>query len=227
MLQSRESVSTSNSARSFAALARKLVRQGDTVIDIGARNGVCSSLVAAGLVGDTGYVVAVENDPAHFARLRANTSLGRHNNVYCLHLSMEGISDTLPVLRLDKLCETLERVALIRINAPGAELDLLRRVSNRITEANPPSLVFHLDNSSPHEANLVTSRIADLFVAKPPHARVSRLVYPVQNKTLSKSQPAPFVTNVSNWEIAHASHAAAYPSGERRLAAIATTSASF
>ena len=56
------------------AALRALLRQGDHFVDCGANIGLWS-LVAAGCVGDTGYVTAFEPNPVAYQRLTHNVSL--------------------------------------------------------------------------------------------------------------------------------------------------------
>jgi FkbM family methyltransferase len=58
----------------------RLLRDGDTVIDVGANAGYFSMLAAA-LVGATGNVISFEPDPANCKRLLHNISLNGFNNI--------------------------------------------------------------------------------------------------------------------------------------------------
>ena len=65
----------------------QVIREGDTVIDVGANIG-CFSLLASQLVGPTGRVLALEPDPRTFAQLEANIKLNNATNItpYCVAL---------------------------------------------------------------------------------------------------------------------------------------------
>ena len=62
---------------------RSLLRPGDVFVDVGANVGTISAL-AAGLVGETGRVVAIEPHPTTFAYLQRTISSNELKNVVCL-----------------------------------------------------------------------------------------------------------------------------------------------
>jgi FkbM family methyltransferase len=64
----------------LTAYIRSILREGDTVIDIGANVGV-HSLLAASLVGRTGRVHAIEASPTIFGFLKANLARNGADNV--------------------------------------------------------------------------------------------------------------------------------------------------
>jgi FkbM family methyltransferase len=66
--------------RDVAGLMVKVLRLGDVVVDIGANCGFFTVL-AATLVGPSGYVVSIEPSPACLARLRTNLALNELTNV--------------------------------------------------------------------------------------------------------------------------------------------------
>jgi FkbM family methyltransferase len=63
-----------------AEVFAKVLREGDTVIDVGANVGFFT-LLAAALVGPAGRVVSFEPDPSNFARLRANVEANGFKHV--------------------------------------------------------------------------------------------------------------------------------------------------
>lgn len=71
------------------ALMHAILREGDTVIDVGAHIGVFSCLAAA-LVGPTGHVTAFEPDPVNFSRLAYHK---RENQLDQLELHRAVIGD--------------------------------------------------------------------------------------------------------------------------------------
>jgi FkbM family methyltransferase len=76
--------------RDYLPAGRRLV-EGGTVIDVGANIG-CFSLFAAGQVGPTGRVIAVEPDGETFRQLQRNRALNSCKNVEVLRLAVAGQS---------------------------------------------------------------------------------------------------------------------------------------
>jgi len=67
--------------------AGQRILPGDTVVDVGANIG-CFSLLASRRVGPGGRVIALEPDPATFARLEANIRLNKADNVRAIPLAV-------------------------------------------------------------------------------------------------------------------------------------------
>ena len=78
------------------ALIRERVREGDVFVDVGANIGFYT-LLAAGLVGKSGRVLAVEADPANYRCLVDNLD---RNGVESATAVQVGVSDRQEVLRL-------------------------------------------------------------------------------------------------------------------------------
>lgn len=72
------------------ALIKKLVKEGDTVLDVGANIGYYT-LILAKLVGDKGKVFAFEPDPTNFQILKDNVEMNGYKNVV---LEQKAVSDT-------------------------------------------------------------------------------------------------------------------------------------
>lgn len=79
-------------------LLRERLKPGGTFLDAGANVGFYS-LIASGLVGPSGTVLAVEADPYNASRLAANVALNRMNNVRVANF---GLSDKAETLRLGR-----------------------------------------------------------------------------------------------------------------------------
>src|SRR5262249_29601026 len=116
------------------------------------------------LVGPTGRVLALEPDPSRFARLLHNVALNRAGNTMCFPVaaSDETIHATLfcefpqgraaqpgrniRVQRVDTLCAKLgcDTVRLVKIDAPGSELLVLRGMCRLFQQPRPPAVLCQL-----------------------------------------------------------------------------------
>ncbi|HEY5997808.1 MAG TPA: FkbM family methyltransferase [bacterium] len=146
----------------------RLVRPGDWVIDIGANVGHYTMRLSE-LVGSHGRVIALEPVPATFALLAANVqlfpfanvtlmnvaasnslgvigmSIPRHSsgltNYYQAYLSSEGkTAVSVLMMPLDSL-RIAKRVGLVKIDAEGHELFVLRGMDDLLREHHPTLIV--------------------------------------------------------------------------------------
>jgi FkbM family methyltransferase len=149
-------------------LVSRLVRPGDTTIDIGANVGWYSSLLARE-VGSEGQVHAVEpNKEAaclvsalgrRFPQLRAHSlALGANNDRRSFHIPDNWISGSLQpasdgtetqetlVLNLDDFLQMLEvgTVDFIKLDAEGGEMDVLQGAERTLRRADAPIWMLEL-----------------------------------------------------------------------------------
>jgi FkbM family methyltransferase len=140
------------------------VKRGQTVVDVGANQGIFTLLFAR-LVGRDGRVLALEPEPTLFASLDANCRVNGADHVirrqiaagdsrgqgvlHCsrfnrgdnrLSDSLDGPSVAVDIVPLDELLPT-ERVHLIKIDVQGHELQVARGMV-RILERVPEIKVF-------------------------------------------------------------------------------------
>jgi FkbM family methyltransferase len=148
------------------ALADRLVRRGDVVVDAGASYGLFTAHFAR-LVGPRGHVHAFEPNPARHAELRA-LARGRPVTIHPIGLSDQRARASLriPVIagrayeeraqvdvagsgsvRIqlgtldDALGDDRARVALIKCDVEGHESRLLRGATRTLADAAPPLLI--------------------------------------------------------------------------------------
>lgn len=136
------------------AAFRRLLRPGDGVLDVGANWGYFS-LLAAKLVGDRGYVLALEPNPVAFPELRrhlsalpqavaVNAAAGATEGEAFLavprwradtasHLSSTGVR--VPVRPLDALWPSDRSCRLIKIDAEGFELGVLQGAESLLRDS--------------------------------------------------------------------------------------------
>lgn len=162
-----------------SSLFREHVAPGNVVFDVGANVGFYS-LTAASMVGPSGRVVAFEPGPKTSARLRENAALNGFANlvvvevavsdkpgVLHLHLGEDSEANSLydagpaatgsvevSVLTLDAYAEAegIARVDLLKIDAEGAEVGIIRGARRILTGPDAPPVIV--------EANPVTLRTA-------------------------------------------------------------------
>jgi len=136
-----------------------MVREGDTVIDVGAGIGE-EAVILSSLVGPKGRVISIEAHPETFACLQETLRRSELANVVPLHLALSdcdgiatiasgtshltssimtgGAGSTVPARSLDSLSRQFgwTNVALLKMNIEGAELAAVRGMallSQRIT----------------------------------------------------------------------------------------------
>jgi len=162
-----------------AELFNRLLAPGQIVIDVGANVGYYALTAALG-VGSAGRVVAFEPGPATAKRLRENAALNGFSNLAVVQAAVSDVSGTsrfqlaqdcegsslysvgpdlvgsvnARVSTLDTLAVELglDRVDLIKIDAEGAEVAVIRGARHLLSRADAPKVIV--------EANPVTLRAA-------------------------------------------------------------------
>lgn len=165
---------------------RRLVRPGDVVLDVGANIG-SYALTAASIAGDAGRVIAFEPDPAVAERIRQNAALNGMTNVTVVASAVGAVSGTLqlhlgdwdsegssvylreagtpgsvavPITSLDEYLRDagIDRVAVVKIDAEGAELDILNGAPHLLSRVDAPAIII--------EANPLTLRAAGVTMGQ-------------------------------------------------------------
>jgi FkbM family methyltransferase len=86
------------------AFVRAMLKPGMSFVDVGANWGVFT-LVAAGLVGSSGRVIAVEPDPRMLAKLKANIRCNNFNQAQVHAIAAADSESTLPLAVHDRMGE--------------------------------------------------------------------------------------------------------------------------
>lgn len=153
-----------------------LVREGDTVIDVGANIGVMS-LNFASRCGPSGRVIGFEPDPVNFDRVTANIKLNKFNNIRIENLALADKPGRLKLFRIDPrnpgmnrflppnqqrgeaievsvatldefIAENpMERIDLIKIDVEGFEMNVLKGARATISRWRP-KLYIEVINAS-------------------------------------------------------------------------------
>ncbi len=154
------------------ALFKRILKSGDTCVDVGAHIGF-HSMVAARLVGAQGRVVAIEPQPQNCADLIENSKINKFENIVVVvaavgdhngqvNLAVQSAGDrsrlslatpsptdplqrfSVPILRLDGIFAEhhLSDVALLKIDVEGYEREVLDGLGDGI--ANVRHLILEL-----------------------------------------------------------------------------------
>ena len=187
----------------LVALLPRLVRPGDSVIDVGAQLGFVTSHLAA-LVGPRGSVASFEPDPNALKQLRATVAANQHAQVtihalaasahdgeLTLHVSptlgwSTAVDNThhrdlapthVRCARLDTLAargEIRRPVRLVKIDVEGYEHAVLDGAAQLLAE-DRPAVLLELSELLLRPSGL---KPADVVARLPPNYRVQRIVEP-------------------------------------------------
>ena len=162
---------------------KKTLKPGDTFLDVGASIGLMTCL-ASKLVGKTGRVLAVEPSPWAYSMLDYNVKLNEFNNITTFEIALgskaqqlliydgrkgnPGTASLMPlssgqsgravkVEAIDKLLEA-ERITVptvIKIDAEGYELEVLKGAKGLLNSPNAPILIIEYSNLHPQYGGCV------------------------------------------------------------------------
>jgi FkbM family methyltransferase len=167
-------------------IINRFVKQGDTVIDVGAHIG-SMSLVAATLVGTNGQVIAFEPVPKFFSILNANIKLNKlesritaypyavgekKDTVYMddnvtddttNHVSSSG--KEVEQIDLDSMVEKYQKIDLLKIDVEGYETEVLRGAKDTLNKTEIIFIEFYTKNlrSLGHNPNEVITILTTHF----------------------------------------------------------------
>jgi FkbM family methyltransferase len=146
-------------------ILRALLRAGDTFVDVGANVGYYS-VMAGAIVGPSGMVFAIEPQPTALSVLTLNAQapdfnicvvpvaasdhtgtadfwVRPHGDRSSLGASGDARHVSVGVDTLDRICSTLTRVSMMKLDVEGFELDVLRGAT-RIISRHRPLVCFEL-----------------------------------------------------------------------------------
>lgn len=156
----------------ISALFASVLREGDTVLDVGANVG-WFTLLSAAMVGPSGRVIALEPAPGNILKLRDNVSLNKLTNVdiretavsdsmddsilylnphgnggHALWDMQEGKAIPVTTMTLDSLM--LNKVRLVKIDTEGHEVRVLAGAHKLLSEVRPAYVVAELHEPGLH-----------------------------------------------------------------------------
>lgn len=166
--------------------ARRLIRPGDTIFDIGANYGLMSVLFAS-LVGPYGRVIGYEPNPQVFKVLKLTVQRNRFENVQLRTCALGEQPDTLrlnvpighagraslldvgehveqvdvPVRRLDDEVAKLgiDRIDLLKIDVEGYELQVFRGGDDMLGRIRPSVILFESNERGMRQVDTPVSKL--------------------------------------------------------------------
>ena len=133
----------------------KILKPGDTFVDIGANNGYYS-ILAANIVGSNGKIVSIEPNPNAFQRLLRNIKINNITNIISLNIALsdhdgratlflnrgseDGLASLVKSEQNQALCEVElrrfdhlfaeEEISIVKMDVEGAEIDIIKGMQN-------------------------------------------------------------------------------------------------
>jgi len=186
---------------------KKFLRPGDTFVDVGANAGYFT-LLASGLVGNTGKVYAFEPVPPTVDKLKRNINLNNatniivHNYAACdckgtVKIAKRGVGNVsgqnsmrfderssehweAPAVRLDTVIPPQELIRLIKIDVEGAELLALKGLKQLLDSDNGPMVLCEVTDSYLKELGATAQELYQFM-----EASGYRYIYDCHNRRFS------------------------------------------
>lgn len=169
---------------------RNSLNPGETFVDVGANSGYYS-LLASGIVGEQGMVLAFEPYKETFRRLIKNIQLNEANNVKAFNMALssydgrgtlnisrssDGLNSlkTIPLVedsieievkKFDSVFTFKRNVDVIKIDAEGSELDIIKGASDSITNNKGIKIIFEINRYSPESQSTIDKLKAFGFIS--------------------------------------------------------------
>jgi len=168
--------------RKITWICKRIVRDGDTVLDIGANIGMVTVLLSD-LVGKNGHVHSFEPNPSLCNVIKQAIIRNKMTNVNLHSIALGSKKDTLEliipnenkgsaslirnkgrancdvisvqVVPLDEIClyEGMSSIRLIKIDVEGFETDVLLGAQQLLSTIKPDAILFELNERTVHQIN--------------------------------------------------------------------------
>jgi FkbM family methyltransferase len=165
--------------RKITWICKQIVRDGDTVLDIGANIGMVTVLLSD-LVGENGHVHSFEPNPSLSDAIRQAISHNGITNVSLHSVALGSKHDTMElivpnsnkgaaslvrnkgrencdvvkvqVVPLDEICEKekVDSIRLVKIDVEGFETEVLRGAQRLLSVVRPDTILFELNERTEH-----------------------------------------------------------------------------
>lgn len=182
-------------------LLGRLLKPGGVMVDVGANRGVCT-LMGAKVVGPSGKVISFEPNPRAYARLEESLQLNDLKQVHATQAacwSTPGVATLydygegteysslrpgnlgydsvgkfeVPTVRLDD--QIKEPVQVMKLDAEGAEWEILRGAEQLLIRSPQPHLILELSPTSTKLFGYHPLEMFDWLMDRLPGARVRRI----------------------------------------------------
>jgi FkbM family methyltransferase len=194
-----------------------LIKQGDTIIDVGANVGEIT-LHAAKIVDQTGHVHAFEPDPKNYIRLTTNLNLNKFSNISHHKLGLGDEAGTFVIGNVDERNRGMNRIIHSSITSDNASKIEVTTLDNYVKEKNVTHLNLVKIDVEGFEYNVLKGGVKTLDTFRPiffielddsnlreQKSSASKLIAFLEDKNYSifHSETNERITSTSNFNICH------------------------
>ena len=170
-------------------LVKDIIKDGNTIVDIGANIGYFT-LIFARLVGEKGEVFAFEPEPNNFNLLKKNIEINNYKNVNLINKAASNKSGKIKLyiddfnsgghsliaqipnkqhieiesIKLDDFFDTNKKIDFIKIDAEGAELEVLKGMSTLLNKNDDIKILLEFNPFMFKSFNVTPQKYIDLLM---------------------------------------------------------------